>query len=78
MLAYGVIVVLIGVKKMFFPSDKPLARPLRFAALIFAGLMQGMFTSGGPFLAIVIIYCMKKQKILHLCNLLLTYHKIYV
>lgn len=51
-LAYGIVVVLIGVKKLFFPSTKPLPRPLRFGALLLSGLMQGMFTSGGPFLAL--------------------------
>lgn len=52
MLAYGIVVVLIGVKKLFFPSTKPLAKPLRYVALLLSGLMQGMFTSGGPFLAL--------------------------
>jgi len=52
MLAYGIVVVMIGVKKLFFPSQKPLAKPLRYVALLLSGLMQGMFTSGGPFLAL--------------------------
>lgn len=52
MLAYGIVVVLIGAKKLLIPSTKPLPRPLRFGALLLSGLMQGMFTSGGPFLAL--------------------------
>ena len=52
MLVYGIIVVLIGIGKLVIKSDKPLYKPIRIAALVFAGLMQGMFTSGGPFLAL--------------------------
>ena len=52
MLAYGIVVVLIGIKKLFFPSSKELPKALRFGALLLAGLMQGLFTSGGPFLAL--------------------------
>lgn len=52
MLAYGIVVVLIGAKKFFFPSQKELPKPARLGALLLAGLMQGMFTSGGPFLAL--------------------------
>ncbi|MCR5301216.1 MAG: sulfite exporter TauE/SafE family protein [Lachnospiraceae bacterium] len=52
MLIYGIIVILIGARRLFFPSGKELPKILRFTALILAGLMQGMFTSGGPFLVI--------------------------
>ena len=52
MLAYGIVVVLIGLKKLVMPGTKELPKPWRYVALVFSGLMQGMFTSGGPFLAI--------------------------
>jgi len=52
MLVYGIIVVLIGGWKLFFPKSAEIPKPLRIAALVLAGLMQGMFTSGGPFLVI--------------------------
>ncbi len=52
MLIYGIIVVLIGGWKLFFPTKSDLPHPARIAALILSGLMQGMFTSGGPFLVI--------------------------
>lgn len=52
MLIYGIIVVLIGAWKLFIKTEREVPKPLRFAALILAGLMQGMFTSGGPFLVI--------------------------
>ena len=52
MLVYGIIVVVIGAWKLFFHSEKDIPKGFRIAALILAGLMQGMFTSGGPFLVI--------------------------
>ncbi len=52
MLIYGIIVILIGVKRLFFPGKEDLPKPVRIMALILSGLMQGMFTSGGPFLVI--------------------------
>ena len=52
MLIYGIAVILIGGKRLFFPSTKQLPKAARIGALILAGLMQGMFTSGGPFLVI--------------------------
>ena len=56
MLIYGIIVVMIGAKRLFFPSHKQPPQPVRIIALILAGLMQGMFTSGGPFLVIYSIH----------------------
>ena len=52
MLIYGIVVVFIGARRLFFPSKKELPKPVRIGALILSGLMQGMFTSGGPFLVI--------------------------
>lgn len=52
MLVYGIVVIAIGLKKLIRPSTNELPKPLRYVALILAGLMQGMFTSGGPFLAL--------------------------
>ncbi len=52
MLIYGVIVIVIGAWKLFFHSDAQLPKGVRYAALILSGLMQGMFTSGGPFLVL--------------------------
>lgn len=52
MLVYGIIVVLIGGWKLFFPAQRDLPHSVRIVALILSGLMQGMFTSGGPFLVI--------------------------
>ena len=52
MLIYGIIVILIGARRLFLPTAGELPKALRIAALILSGLMQGMFTSGGPFLVI--------------------------
>lgn len=52
MILYGVIVVLIGVTKLFSKNKKEMPKPLKIIAIILAGAMQGMFTSGGPFLAL--------------------------
>ncbi len=52
MLVYGIIVVFIGLWKLFFPESGGLPASVRIGALILSGLMQGMFTSGGPFLVI--------------------------
>ena len=52
MLIYGVVIILIAVKKLFFPAKKPLPGFMGYVVLVLAGLMQGMFTSGGPFMAL--------------------------
>ena len=52
MLGYGIVVVLIGAKKLFLPSKKKIPAPWNYVALLLAGLMQGLFTSGGPFLVL--------------------------
>lgn len=52
LVAYGVVVVLIGAKKLWLPSDKKLQVPWNYGALLLAGVMQGLFASGGPFLVL--------------------------
>lgn len=63
MLAYGIVVICIGVKNLFFPSKKEMPKHLRFTALVLAGLMQGLFTSGGPFLALYSTAAIKDKKV---------------
>lgn len=63
MLGYGIIVVLIGLKNLLLPAKKEMPKPLRFLALIAAGLMQGLFTSGGPFLALYSTSAIKDKKV---------------
>jgi len=52
MIIYGVIVVLIGLWKLLGSGKNNLKKPYNYIALLFSGAMQGMFTSGGPFLAL--------------------------
>lgn len=49
---YGVIVVLIGIKKLIKPSSKPMPPVLSWCSICLAGVMQGLFVSGGSFLVI--------------------------
>ena len=62
MIIYGVIVVLIGLDKLFRTNSQELKKPWNYVALLFAGVMQGMFTSGGPFLALYATTAMKDKK----------------
>lgn len=60
---YGIIVMCIGVKKLFFPSDKPMPKWVSPLAICLAGVMQGLFVSGGSFLVIYAVGAIpEKQK----------------
>ena len=63
MLIYGIVVMAIGIKKLIAPDIKNLPAPVRYGALIISGLMQGLFTSGGPFLAIYSTIAIKDKKV---------------
>lgn len=52
MMIYGSIVILIGIKKLVKPSDKKITAPWSYIVLVLAGVMQGMFSSGGPFMVL--------------------------
>lgn len=54
---YSVLVILIGLKKLCFPSKRHPSVLLQNASLGIAGIMQGLFVSGGSFLA---VYAMEK------------------
>ena len=62
MLIYGIVVILIGLKKLLIKDKGELPKWLRYAAILLAGLMQGMFTSGGPFLAIYSTAAIKDKR----------------
>lgn len=63
MLGYGITVVLIGLKRLLITQKGPLPKPLRISALVLSGLMQGMFTSGGPFLALYSTEAIKDKRV---------------
>lgn len=56
---YGVIVIFVGVKNFFWPSKKDMPEWALWIVLVVAGLIQGMFVSGGAFL---VIYAVQKIK----------------
>lgn len=62
MIIYGSIVVIIGVFKLLSKKDKDIKPPLNYIALLLSGIMQGMFTSGGPFLALYATTAIKDKK----------------
>lgn len=62
MIAYGVIVVLIGFWKLLSQNAKDLKSPWNYGAILLAGLMQGLFTSGGPFLALYATSAFKDKR----------------
>lgn len=62
MIVYGLIVVAIGVDKLLRKNSKDLKTPYSYIALLMSGVMQGMFTSGGPFLALYATTAMKDKK----------------
>ena len=49
---YGVVVLCIGLKKLFWPSEKAMPRWIAILSICLAGVMQGLFVSGGSFLVI--------------------------
>ena len=52
LIIYGVVVAAIGVKKFFFPGKGQPPKAVQNLALAIAGIMQGLFVSGGSFLAV--------------------------
>jgi len=62
MILYGSIVVLIGIDKLLRKNSGDLKSPWNYVALLFAGIMQGMFTSGGPFIALYASGALKDKK----------------
>lgn len=63
MLVYGIVIVLIGAKKLFLPGKRPLPKAVSYMVLVLAGLMQGLFTSGGPFLALYSAEAIKDKRV---------------
>lgn len=62
LIAYAVIVIAIGVRNLVFPSKKDAPAAVQFAALGIAGLIQGLFVSGGSFLAVYSVAKLKDKQ----------------
>lgn len=59
MKVYGVFVLYIGIRNLFFPSRKYMRTLTQWIVLAGAGLIQGMFVTGG---ALLVIYAIQKFK----------------
>ena len=59
---YGLIVICIGLKQLFLPSEKPMAKWLVVLSICLAGIMQGMFVSGGSFLVIYAVSAIPEKR----------------
>ncbi|MDD3369784.1 MAG: sulfite exporter TauE/SafE family protein [Lachnospiraceae bacterium] len=59
---YGIIVVCIGLKKLLLPDMKNVPKSVMLLALSAAGIMQGMFISGGCFLVIYAVGVLKDKQ----------------
>lgn len=62
LIVYAVIVAAVGVKKLFFPSKKEPSKAVQNIALAIAGVMQGLFVSGGSFLAVYSVAQLKDKR----------------
>lgn len=56
---YGAVIVVVGLKNLIFPSQKFLPEWMLWIILALAGLIQGMFVSGG---ALLVIYAVQKLR----------------
>ena len=65
---YGAVVIAIGVKKLFWPAAKPASKAVQNLALAVAGIMQGLFVSGGSFLAVYAVERMPEKRELRATN----------
>ena len=63
LIIYAVVVILIGIKKLFFESTKTLPEPLQWGALGIAGIMQGLFVSGGSFLVVYAVAKIREKQV---------------
>jgi len=59
---YGIIVILIGAQKLFLPKLGDPPKPVLYLCLALAGVMQGMFVSGGSFLVVYAVSVLKEKE----------------
>lgn len=62
LIVYAIVVAGVGFKKLFFPSNKQPSKFIQGGALAIAGLMQGLFVSGGSFLAVYAVAQLKEKR----------------
>lgn len=62
LILYGIVVAGIGIKRLFFKQKKEPSPLVQNAALAVAGIMQGLFVSGGSFLAVYSVAKIKEKQ----------------
>ena len=65
---YGAVVIGIGIKKLIWPATRPASKTVQNLALGIAGIMQGLFVSGGSFLAVYAVDRMPEKQELRATN----------
>jgi hypothetical protein len=61
-LIYGLIVMAIGIKKLFWPGTGTAPRWQMYLCIVLAGVIQGLFVSGGSFLVVYALNAMKEKQ----------------
>lgn len=59
---YGVVIIVVGIRNLVFTKQKFLPEWMLWIILALAGLMQGMFVSGGAFLVIYAVQKLRDQQ----------------
>ena len=59
---YGLVVMAIGVKKLLLPGRGKPPRWMMYLCIGLAGIMQGLFVSGGSFLVVYALYVMEEKQ----------------
>ncbi len=62
LILYGIVVTGIGIKRLFFRQKKEPSPLVQNTALAMAGIMQGLFVSGGSFLAVYSVARIKEKQ----------------
>ncbi len=62
LILYAAVIILIGVRRLFFPGKLRVPRFVQESALVGAGIMQGLFVSGGSFLAVYAVDRIPEKK----------------
>ena len=62
------VVIGIGIKKLIWPATRPASKAVQNLALGIAGIMQGLFVSGGSFLAVYAVDRMPEKQELRATN----------
>lgn len=62
LVCYGILIIAIALKKLFFPSEWVLSKGMQYVILLGAGIIHGMFVSGGALLVVYASLVFKKKE----------------